>query len=608
MNKNNYVMSGMIRALMGLMLMTGLVVSIQAQPPQLIHYQGRLTTNTGAPITTAKTVFFSLWQGGSATAAGSGTQFYSEQANITPDSNGIFEHQVGSGTSVTGSLGAASFNTADAVYLQVAVGTTSTVLLPRVRVTSVGYAFVAGDAVGDIHPKSITIKGVGEVIDSSGNWVGSQDGIAGPAGNPQVTAVTDSTGGLLVVGDKLKIDGSALADSVVMIGGVKAPILSQSASQSVCRVPATVPSGLNAVELVSASTGGPSVLAAHVDVHRLLIWLLPGSGEAVQIVDASSQTVVASINVGFSIGTDKTPIQIAFAFEGAVVIIPENSGARLQAIDLTANPPAKLGSAQSAGSGVQARAVTVSPDNHLVVVTDYSKNRLRIAPLTDSTSNIFGNFSIIDEFPSGFYAPRALTFVGRSLLLTVGEQSGEIVALRRDPDTNLFGFKIFNDPGNTNLRNRIGAGTAPFAIRLTPDKTRVLVNNKNTANLMTYLVAPEGLSPLVSSVTLGSNALSASIDPTGSNIYSADSYTDILRTTYMNGGQLQIVGDTEGPDGSNENFQMAAVEPGSGRYVAVASDDGRLYFFDRVGGSLTPTGVITYPTRKRSAFALEFQP
>lgn len=54
-------------------------------------------------------------------------------------------------------------------------------MLPRPPVQSVPYAMVAGDAVGDIHPTSVTV-GAQLVIDSGGKWVGSKLGLQGPQG------------------------------------------------------------------------------------------------------------------------------------------------------------------------------------------------------------------------------------------------------------------------------------------------------------------------------------------------------------------------------------------------------------------------------------------
>jgi hypothetical protein len=47
---------------------------------------------------------------------------------------------------------------------------------------SVPYAMIAGDAIGDIHPTSVSIAGVGTVINSGGKWVGDPAGLQGPQG------------------------------------------------------------------------------------------------------------------------------------------------------------------------------------------------------------------------------------------------------------------------------------------------------------------------------------------------------------------------------------------------------------------------------------------
>ena len=58
-------------------------------------------------------------------------------------------------------------------------------LTPRIPFSKVPAAFradVAEDAVGDITPTSVSIAGIGQVIDDQGNWVGSPAGLRGPAG------------------------------------------------------------------------------------------------------------------------------------------------------------------------------------------------------------------------------------------------------------------------------------------------------------------------------------------------------------------------------------------------------------------------------------------
>jgi hypothetical protein len=54
-------------------------------------------------------------------------------------------------------------------------------MVPRSPVSSVPYALVADDAVGDIHPRTISVNG-SMVVDAQGRWVGSPAGLQGPMG------------------------------------------------------------------------------------------------------------------------------------------------------------------------------------------------------------------------------------------------------------------------------------------------------------------------------------------------------------------------------------------------------------------------------------------
>ncbi|MDH5406260.1 MAG: hypothetical protein OEX80_06955, partial [Candidatus Aminicenantes bacterium] len=122
-----------------------LTVTILAQVPQLLNYQGRLTDDVGIPIITPTTVRFSLYQGGDAATPLSGTLCYQEEASVTPDDNGVFSHLIGSGSVISGALDATVFQTADPVYLEITVdpaGANET-LLPRKQIVTVGYSFKA---------------------------------------------------------------------------------------------------------------------------------------------------------------------------------------------------------------------------------------------------------------------------------------------------------------------------------------------------------------------------------------------------------------------------------------------------------------------------------
>jgi len=114
-----------------------------AQVPRQLSYQGKLTDEAGKTITIATTLRFSLYQGGDETTVGSGTLVYQEEATITPDSSGVFDHLIGSGTVISGILDITVFNTVQPVYLEITVdpyGANET-LLPRKQIVTVGYSF-----------------------------------------------------------------------------------------------------------------------------------------------------------------------------------------------------------------------------------------------------------------------------------------------------------------------------------------------------------------------------------------------------------------------------------------------------------------------------------
>ena len=118
-------------------------VTILAQVPQLLNYQGRLTDDAGIPITTTTTLRFSLYQGGDAFTVGSGLLVYEEETSVTPDSNGVFNHLIGSGTVIYGTLDSTVFQTSSPVYLEITIdlnGLNET-LLPREQIVTVGYSF-----------------------------------------------------------------------------------------------------------------------------------------------------------------------------------------------------------------------------------------------------------------------------------------------------------------------------------------------------------------------------------------------------------------------------------------------------------------------------------
>ncbi|MBI4702922.1 MAG: collagen-like protein [Deltaproteobacteria bacterium] len=86
-------------------------------------------------------------------------------------------------------------------YLGISVGGDPE-MTPRAAIGSVPYALVAGNAIGDITPSSVTIPDYGEVINDKGQWVGDPTGLQGPPGPAGAKGDPGATGPQGPVGPK----------------------------------------------------------------------------------------------------------------------------------------------------------------------------------------------------------------------------------------------------------------------------------------------------------------------------------------------------------------------------------------------------------------------
>ncbi|PZS02645.1 MAG: hypothetical protein DLM69_03865 [Candidatus Chloroheliales bacterium] len=122
-----------------------------SQVPYRITVQGRLTDPGGNPISNATSVTFKLYQqptGGSA--------FISEGTVITPDANGLFTYQVGTGVTISGTV--SYFGSP--VYLGISVGNDSE-MTPRFLMTAAPYAMGLADGANIVGPRGIYIDNNG---------------------------------------------------------------------------------------------------------------------------------------------------------------------------------------------------------------------------------------------------------------------------------------------------------------------------------------------------------------------------------------------------------------------------------------------------------------
>lgn len=138
-----------------------IIISILCVPlyaaPGLINYQGRLTDNLGAPITSSVNITFTFWDaetGGNQLGTG-----FSDTDSVLPDSNGIYTTLIGDDP---GNLVPESIFSGNAVWLNINVNSED--LVPRMRITSVGYA-INSDTIDGKHASDFaTAAGVEKVI------------------------------------------------------------------------------------------------------------------------------------------------------------------------------------------------------------------------------------------------------------------------------------------------------------------------------------------------------------------------------------------------------------------------------------------------------------
>jgi hypothetical protein len=147
-----------------------IAASAAAGVPGTITHQGRLYDASEKPIQGALSVQVAIYADKT-----SAVPLWSEVNTVTFD-EGYFSIQLGAGVP----FGAGVFD-GSTRYLGITVGSDPE-MTPRPPVASVPYALLASDVNGDIHPTSVSINGVGTVINSGGKWVGDPAGLQGPQG------------------------------------------------------------------------------------------------------------------------------------------------------------------------------------------------------------------------------------------------------------------------------------------------------------------------------------------------------------------------------------------------------------------------------------------
>jgi len=151
-----------------------------ATVPQTVTHQGRLFNADNTTFEGTKNVTFRIYD-----LEKDGVVLFEETISIT-FTEGYFSASLGE----TKDLGAALDGSVR--YMGITIEGDAE-MSPRLPMRSVPYAIKAGDAIGDIHPTTISIGG-SVVIDADGKWVGDPTGLVGPKGDTGAAGAVGPTG------------------------------------------------------------------------------------------------------------------------------------------------------------------------------------------------------------------------------------------------------------------------------------------------------------------------------------------------------------------------------------------------------------------------------
>jgi len=188
----------------------------QGEVPQTITHQGRLfDATTNMPVTGPLDVTFNIYESDT-----TDTPIWTETITGLSFEEGYFSADLG--LAVPFSTSTVPVFDGKVRYIGITIGGDTKELAPRAVVQSVPYAMIAGDVFGDIHPTSISIGGT-TIIDSQGQWLGTQANLVGPTG-PQGPAGMDGAEGAMGPAGPTGPTGPAGADGIVSTSTVAGTI------------------------------------------------------------------------------------------------------------------------------------------------------------------------------------------------------------------------------------------------------------------------------------------------------------------------------------------------------------------------------------------------
>ncbi len=186
----------MSRLAIGVWVVLALLVAAHATSREEINYQGQLTYSNGDPIDSTVAMTFNIYS-----VPTSGTSLWSETHSSVTVQDGVFDVILGGTNPLPDSI----FAQNDSLYVQTTVG--ATVMTPRVRLTSVPWAFDS-ERLDGIDGSGYALTGhdhLGETWDNTGGAT--------------ALAIINGDDGFYVSVDSLAFEGVGTADSVPVVLG-----------------------------------------------------------------------------------------------------------------------------------------------------------------------------------------------------------------------------------------------------------------------------------------------------------------------------------------------------------------------------------------------------
>lgn len=245
-------------------------------PRAQLLYQGGLTELSGRPVEGQLAMVFRLY------AESDGGEALWEEIHQVVVENGRYAVQLGSLVPFADEL-----FSRDALYLGVTVATNSE-MRPRLPFFGVPWAIeaetatVAQSVADDVTLNRLLIRGVGEVIDAQGRWVGP-GGTQGPAG---ATGAPGASGGT----------GAAGATGGTGAAGSQGP---QGAAGK---------NSVTAIQRAVSAISQPITSASYVDVSDLVLNVTTATGEALLITLSTPFENSKKATVTFAVVVDGTVV------------------------------------------------------------------------------------------------------------------------------------------------------------------------------------------------------------------------------------------------------------------------------------------------------------